>query len=143
MIAGLGLIGAALAGLIGAGGHAEGSGSRGEMAARGFDAPTCRPTRRTPRSWPSAHADGWYETRKQTVVFIDRDGAGYRALSATCTHLGCRVSWDDQTQAVPLSVPRRRLRSRRARRVRAAAARRSIRVNVRVNPQTSDLEVEL
>ena len=27
------------------------------------------------------HADGWYETRKQTVVFIDRDGDGYRALS--------------------------------------------------------------
>lgn len=43
------------------------------------------------------HQDGWYETRQQTVVFIDKDetGKGYRALSATCTHLGCGVSWDD------------------------------------------------
>ena len=28
-------------------------------------------------------ADGWYETRKQSVVFIDREGGGYRALRLT------------------------------------------------------------
>ena len=40
-------------------------------------------------------------------------------------HLGCRVHWDDGDEAVPVSVSRRRLRSRRPRRRRAAAARRS------------------
>lgn len=43
------------------------------------------------------HQDGWYETQQQTVVYLDKDesGKGYRALSATCTHLGCGVTWDD------------------------------------------------
>lgn len=38
-------------------------------------------------------ADGWHETRKSTVVFLDKQGEEYRAFSATCTHLGCRVAW--------------------------------------------------
>ena len=60
----------------------------------------------------SRHPDGWYETRKQSVVFVDRDGDSYRALSAVCTHLGCRVHWDGDREAVQVPVPRRRLRSR-------------------------------
>ena len=72
------------------------------------------------------HADGWYETRKQ----IGRSSSTVTATATarcrpTCAHLGCRVHWDDGAQAVPLSVSRRRLRSRRARRRRSAAARRS------------------
>lgn len=38
--------------------------------------------------------DGWHRARKPRVVFLMATEAGeVRALSATCTHLGCRVSW--------------------------------------------------
>jgi Rieske Fe-S protein len=38
---------------------------------------------------------GWYRERGQDVVFLTSDGkGGVRALSATCTHLGCHVRWD-------------------------------------------------
>jgi len=38
---------------------------------------------------------GWYREQEQEVVFLTWDGqAGVRAMSATCTHLGCRVRWD-------------------------------------------------
>ena len=40
--------------------------------------------------------DGWSRTRANEVVFLVWDGLfAVRALSATCTHLGCRVRWDD------------------------------------------------
>jgi len=40
---------------------------------------------------------GWYRERGQDVVFLIWDGvADVRALSATCTHLGCRVRWARQ-----------------------------------------------
>ena len=39
--------------------------------------------------------DGWHRTRKPRVVFLTATEAGeVRALSATCTHLGCRVAWN-------------------------------------------------
>jgi Rieske Fe-S protein len=39
--------------------------------------------------------DGWARVRANETVFIVWDGlTGIRALSATCTHLGCRVRWD-------------------------------------------------
>jgi Rieske Fe-S protein len=39
--------------------------------------------------------DGWYRERARETVFIVWDGEGsVRALSATCTHLGCQVQWD-------------------------------------------------
>jgi Rieske Fe-S protein len=39
--------------------------------------------------------DGWSRTRANEVVFLVWDGLfEVRALSATCTHLGCRVRWD-------------------------------------------------
>lgn len=40
------------------------------------------------------HDDGWYRTKRQTVVFIDKVGDEYKALSATCSHLGCTVKWE-------------------------------------------------
>jgi quinol---cytochrome c reductase iron-sulfur subunit, bacillus type len=39
-------------------------------------------------------ADGWYRERVRQTVFLVRDGDHVRALSATCTHLGCQVRWD-------------------------------------------------
>jgi Rieske Fe-S protein len=43
---------------------------------------------------------GWYRERAQDVVFLTWDGKDeVRALSATCTHLGCRVRWDAEGSA--------------------------------------------
>jgi Rieske Fe-S protein len=43
---------------------------------------------------------GWYRERAQDVVFLTWDGKDeVRALSATCTHLGCRVHWDAEGRA--------------------------------------------
>lgn len=39
--------------------------------------------------------DGWYRERAPLTIFLVRDGdAGVRAMSATCTHLGCQVHWN-------------------------------------------------
>jgi Rieske Fe-S protein len=39
--------------------------------------------------------DGWYRERvRQTVFLLLEPGGGVRAMSATCTHLGCQVRWD-------------------------------------------------
>jgi Rieske Fe-S protein len=87
-------------------------------------------------------ADGWYETKKQTVIFLDREGSGYRALSATCAHLGCRVKWDGAD--AKFKCPCHGGVYDREGNVLAGPPPRGLeRLNVRVNPQTSDLEVEL
>jgi Rieske Fe-S protein len=40
--------------------------------------------------------EGWSRTRANETVFLVWDGlTGVRAMSATCTHLGCRVRWDE------------------------------------------------
>lgn len=40
--------------------------------------------------------DGWSRVRANETVFLVWDGlTGVRAMSATCTHLGCRVRWDN------------------------------------------------
>ena len=58
-----------------------------------------------------SRVDGWYRERARETVFLVWDGdRTVRALSATCTHLGCQVRWDAQGQEVPVPVPRRRLR---------------------------------
>jgi Rieske Fe-S protein len=43
-----------------------------------------------------SRVDGWYRERARETVFLVWDGAQQvRAVSATCTHLGCQVRWDD------------------------------------------------
>ena len=43
--------------------------------------------------------DGWYRARTRQTVFLVRTGERtVRALSATCTHLGCQVQWDGEGQ---------------------------------------------
>jgi Rieske Fe-S protein len=86
--------------------------------------------------------DGWYETKKQSVIFLDRDGSGYRALSATCAHLGCRVRWDE-TQAKFLCPCHGGVYDRQGNVLAGPPPRGLERLNVRVNPQTTQLEVEL
>jgi Rieske Fe-S protein len=87
-------------------------------------------------------SDGWYQTSRETVVFLDRDGETYRALSAVCQHLGCRVRWDEAKQQF-LCPCHGGVYDRAGRVVSGPPPRALDRVNVRVNPDTFDLEVEL
>lgn len=87
-------------------------------------------------------ADGWYETRSQTVVYIDREGEGYRALLSTCSHLGCKVNWDEGVKEY--RCPCHGGAYDREGRVLGGPPPRPLqRLPVRVNEQTSEIEVEL
>jgi Rieske Fe-S protein len=51
-----------------------------------------------PRVLSVPATDGWYRARTRATVFLVWDGAReVRALSATCTHLGCQVRWEGET----------------------------------------------
>ena len=44
-----------------------------------------------------ARVNGWYRERARETVFLVWDGHdSVRAMSATCTHLGCQVQWDGE-----------------------------------------------
>jgi nitrite reductase/ring-hydroxylating ferredoxin subunit len=42
--------------------------------------------------------DGYTQVIDQRTLFLVRDGASVTALDSTCTHLGCRVSWDRERE---------------------------------------------
>jgi Rieske Fe-S protein len=53
------------------------------------------PNEPLPRILSVPSQDGWYRARTRQTVFLVRTGErSVRALSATCTHLGCQVQWD-------------------------------------------------
>ena len=55
-----------------------------------------KPNVPVPRVLAVSRQDGWYRERAREVVFLVWDGdKSVHALSATCTHLGCQVRWDD------------------------------------------------
>ncbi len=112
---------------------------RWRPAASMFDLP---PTGPFVATLTERHADGWYETRKQTVVFLDKDGDEYRALSATCTHLGCRVAWQpaDGHYKCPCHGG---VFGRNGEVLSGPPPRPLVRLPVRLNPDTAALEVEL
>ena len=141
VLTGMGAIGAALAGLFGlvASPAARTTTRRWRRAASMFDLPPDGPIAAV---LAERRADGWYESRRETVVYIDREGDGYRALLATCTHLGCRVRWEPG--ATQFKCPcHGGVFSRDGHVVSGPPPGPLTRVAVRVNPQTSDLEVEL
>ena len=43
--------------------------------------------------------DGYRQVTERRVVYVVKDKERVRALSATCTHLGCRVSWNEADHA--------------------------------------------
>lgn len=47
-----------------------------------------------PRVLSVRRSDGWYRERVRQTVFLVRDGDNVKAMSATCTHLGCQVRWE-------------------------------------------------
>lgn len=51
-----------------------------------------------PRVLVTPRVDGWHRVRVRETVFLLWDGGRQvRAVSATCTHLGCQVHWDAKT----------------------------------------------
>jgi quinol---cytochrome c reductase iron-sulfur subunit, bacillus type len=44
--------------------------------------------------------DGYNQVVDRQVVFLVKSGATITALSSTCTHLGCRVSWNADSQTL-------------------------------------------
>jgi len=138
---GMGLITAGLAGLVGlvAAPRAKGPDRRWRRAISIFDLPASAPMTVV---LAERHADGWYETRKESVVFIDREGSGYRALSSTCAHLGCRVRWRDSTSQFVCPCHGGTY-DREGNVVSGPPPRGLDRLAVRVNPDTSEIEVEL
>ena len=138
---GIGLVTAALAGLVGTAAvpRLRAGSRRWRRVASVFDLPPDKPYAAV---LAERHADGWLETSKQTVVYIDKEGDGYRALSATCTHLGCRVRLDDSS-ARYLCPCHGGIYDRDGRVVAGPPPVPLARMNVRVNAQSSEIEVEL
>jgi Rieske Fe-S protein len=134
-------IGAALAGLVGAAATPRPADRtrKWRKAATIFDLPPDTPYAAV---LADRHADGWYETRKEQVVYIDKEGDSYRALSATCTHLGCRVSWNAQTKHFHCPC-HGGIYDRDGKVIAGPPPAGLTRVNARLNPQTSEIEVEL
>jgi menaquinol-cytochrome c reductase iron-sulfur subunit len=52
----------------------------------------------TPVTVRVARQDGYTQTVDRQVIFLVKTGGSVKALSSTCTHLGCRVSWDAQAK---------------------------------------------
>jgi Rieske Fe-S protein len=141
VIAGTGLITAGLAGLVAlvAAPVSKGPAKRWRKAASVFSLPADAPFTAV---LASREDDGWYATRKESVIFIDREGDGYRAMSSTCAHLGCRVKWEGAKQEYHCPC-HGGVYDREGRVVSGPPPHPLDRLNVRVNPKTSDIEVEL
>ena len=45
-----------------------------------------------------ARQDGYSQVVERQVVFLVKSGDSVKALSSTCTHLGCRVSWNAESE---------------------------------------------
>ncbi len=99
-----GAIGATLAFLLGGAAMSPAFGTRRANwwpAVALDDLPDNEPT---PVAIRVTREDGYSQVVERQVVFLVKTGAAsVTALSSTCTHLGCRVSWnaDDQTLRCP------------------------------------------
>jgi Rieske Fe-S protein len=52
----------------------------------------------TPVTVRVARQDGYSQVVERQVVFLVKSGDSVKALSSTCTHLGCRVSWNAESE---------------------------------------------
>lgn len=88
------LIGGGLSAVLGA----FALGSRGTSQTRWSRAGTTadlKPDEPVARVLSVSRVDGWYRARARETVFLVWDGEKtIRAMSATCTHLGCQVRWE-------------------------------------------------
>ncbi len=105
----LGAISGALGALLGVFALRPAPGSAKERWVRAAMLVELKPDTPVTRVLSVPRADGWYRERVRQTVFLIRDGDDVRALSATCTHLGCQVKWDSDTQTLSMSVSWRRV----------------------------------
>jgi len=91
------LIGGGLAAVLGAftfGSRASASQVRWSRAGTTSD---LKPDEPVARVLSVSRVDGWYRARARETVFLVWDGdKTIRAMSATCTHLGCQVQWQSK-----------------------------------------------
>jgi Rieske Fe-S protein len=90
----VGLIGGGLSALLGAFALRPAAAAAGRWVRAGTTT-DLTPDVPVPRVIAVSRTDGWYRERARETVFLVWDGdREIRALSATCTHLGCQVLWD-------------------------------------------------
>ncbi len=76
----------------------------------------------TPATLRVAREDGYNQVVERRVVLLVKTGEGeVTALDPTCTHLGCRVSWDSEAKELRCPCHGGSVRSPRRRQGRAAA----------------------
>jgi succinate dehydrogenase / fumarate reductase iron-sulfur subunit len=89
------LIGGGLTAVLGAFAMRPSTRAEGRWVRAGLAA-DLTPNVPVPRVLSLSRQDGWYRERARATVFLVWDGGkGVHALSATCTHLGCQVRWDE------------------------------------------------
>jgi Rieske Fe-S protein len=89
------IIGGGLSALLGAFALRPPPGSVAGRWVRAGSTAELKPDEPVPRILSVSRVDGWYRERARETVFLVWDGKDtIRALSATCTHLGCQVQWD-------------------------------------------------
>jgi menaquinol-cytochrome c reductase iron-sulfur subunit len=95
----VGLLGAALSTLLGVFALRPAAVQAGGRWIRAGTTEDLKPDVPVPRVVSVPRVDGWYRERARQTVFIVWDGSrNIRAISATCTHLGCQVQWDGGTE---------------------------------------------
>lgn len=93
----LALVGGGLTALLGAFAlRPPGTATAGRWVRAGTTA-DLKPDEPVARVLAVSRVDGWYRERARETVFLVWDGdQKIRAMSATCTHLGCQVQWDSK-----------------------------------------------
>jgi nitrite reductase/ring-hydroxylating ferredoxin subunit len=93
------LVGSALAGLLGVFALRPPASAVRDRWIRAGSLADLTPEVPVPRVLTYSRVDGWYRERARQTVFLVWDGVReVRALSATCTHLGCQVRWDGKAK---------------------------------------------
>jgi menaquinol-cytochrome c reductase iron-sulfur subunit len=89
------LVGGALTALLGAFAFRPQRASARERWIHAGALTDLKPNVPVPKVLAVSRVDGWYRERARETVFLVWDGdSTVRALSATCTHLGCQVRWE-------------------------------------------------
>jgi Rieske Fe-S protein len=87
------LIGGALSAVLGAFALGPRTASQARWSRAGTTS-DLKPDEPVARVLSVSRVDGWYRARARETVFLVWDGdKTIRAMSATCTHLGCQVQW--------------------------------------------------
>jgi Rieske Fe-S protein len=89
------LVGGGLTTLLGAFALRPPAAAKGGRWVRAGTTDDLKPDEPVPRVLAISRVDGWYRERARETIFLVWDGEkSIRAMSATCTHLGCQVQWD-------------------------------------------------